>query len=247
MSLIASASVWTNDDPSNTTNKKRIPTMRKPSRKPTTIPEDDGGTGWKSNSKISSEDLFISDDSVYQENTAIQNSQDMQAERNARVNQLLNQLTDSNDGNKLADFQPITPPTIQPTRSNLMQTVPSNPLQIPPPNVVQRSSPFIPISPDLGNISGNYKNMYDPEIMQGIQSGRSGPSGQMQQPNRPTASSQPLDSKLMDKINYMIHMLEQQQNEKTSNITEEFILYTFLGVFIIFIVDSFARSGRYTR
>jgi hypothetical protein len=41
--------------------------------------------------------------------------------------------------------------------------------------------------------------------------------------------------------------LEEQQNEKTNNITEEFILYTFLGVFIIFVVDSFSRSGKYTR
>ena len=56
-----------------------------------------------------------------------------------------------------------------------------------------------------------------------------------------------LDNKLMEKINYMIHMLEQQQNEKTNNITEEFILYTLLGVFIIFIVDSFARAGKYIR
>jgi hypothetical protein len=55
------------------------------------------------------------------------------------------------------------------------------------------------------------------------------------------------DNKIMDKINYMIHMLEEQQNEKTANVTEEFILYTFLGVFIIFISDSFARSGKYTR
>jgi F0F1-type ATP synthase assembly protein I len=46
----------------------------------------------------------------------------------------------------------------------------------------------------------------------------------------------------------MIHMLEQQQNEKTSNLTEEFILYVFLGVFIIFIVDSFTRTtGKYVR
>lgn len=56
-----------------------------------------------------------------------------------------------------------------------------------------------------------------------------------------------LDNKLLEKINYMIHMLEQQENEKTSNITEEFVLYTLLGVFIIFIVDSFARTGKYIR
>ena len=52
---------------------------------------------------------------------------------------------------------------------------------------------------------------------------------------------------LMEKINYMIHLLEDQQHEKTDNITEEFLLYTFLGVFVIFVVDSFARAGKYTR
>jgi hypothetical protein len=57
----------------------------------------------------------------------------------------------------------------------------------------------------------------------------------------------PKDDKLMEKINYMIHLLEHQQNEKTDNITEDFILYTFLGVFIIFVVDSFSRTGKYTR
>ena len=45
----------------------------------------------------------------------------------------------------------------------------------------------------------------------------------------------------------MIHLLEDQQHEKTDNITEEFLLYTFLGVFVIFVVDSFARAGKYTR
>jgi high-affinity K+ transport system ATPase subunit B len=61
------------------------------------------------------------------------------------------------------------------------------------------------------------------------------------------SAASPLDNKLMEKINYMIHMLEEQQNEKTSNVTEEIILYTFLGVFIIFVVDSFARAGKYIR
>ena len=53
--------------------------------------------------------------------------------------------------------------------------------------------------------------------------------------------------KLMEKINYMIHMLEQQQHEKTENITEEFILYSFLGIFVIYVCDSFSRGGKYIR
>ena len=55
------------------------------------------------------------------------------------------------------------------------------------------------------------------------------------------------NNKLMERVNYMIHLLEAQQHEKTDNITEEFILYTFLGVFVIFVVDSFAKTGKYTR
>ena len=52
---------------------------------------------------------------------------------------------------------------------------------------------------------------------------------------------------LMEKINYMIHLLEEQQDEKSGSVTEEVILYSFLGIFIIFIVDSFYYVGKYTR
>ena len=52
---------------------------------------------------------------------------------------------------------------------------------------------------------------------------------------------------LLEKLNYMIHLLEEKRDEKTGHVMEEVILYSFLGVFIIFIVDSFARAGKYTR
>ena len=52
---------------------------------------------------------------------------------------------------------------------------------------------------------------------------------------------------LLQKINYMIHLLEEKQDEKTNNVMEEVILYSFLGIFIIFVVDSFARVGKYVR
>ena len=54
-------------------------------------------------------------------------------------------------------------------------------------------------------------------------------------------------SHLLEKLNYMITLLEDQKEHKTDNITEELILYMFLGVFVIFVVDSFARAGKYTR
>ena len=52
---------------------------------------------------------------------------------------------------------------------------------------------------------------------------------------------------LLQKLNYMIHLLEENQDEKTNHVTEEVILYSFLGIFIIFVVDSFARVGKYVR
>ncbi len=55
------------------------------------------------------------------------------------------------------------------------------------------------------------------------------------------------NKELLYKLNYMIHLLEEQKDEKTGHVTEEIILYTFLGVFMIFIIDSFARVGKYVR
>ena len=52
---------------------------------------------------------------------------------------------------------------------------------------------------------------------------------------------------LFEKLNYMIHILEENKDQKTQNVTEELVLYMFLGVFVIFVVDSFAKAGKYTR
>ena len=52
---------------------------------------------------------------------------------------------------------------------------------------------------------------------------------------------------LIQKLNYMISLLEDQKDEKTNNVTEEVILYSFLGIFIIFIADTFVKAGKYVR
>ena len=55
------------------------------------------------------------------------------------------------------------------------------------------------------------------------------------------------NNKLLTKLEYIIHLLEEQHNEKTNYITEELILYLFLGIFILFVLDSFARASKYVR
>ena len=44
------------------------------------------------------------------------------------------------------------------------------------------------------------------------------------------------NKQLLEKLNYMIYLLEEQHNEKTNHIMEELVLYIFLGIFIIFVL-----------
>ena len=55
------------------------------------------------------------------------------------------------------------------------------------------------------------------------------------------------ETELSQKLDYLIHLLEEQRDQKTETVTEELILYSFLGVFIIFVLDSFVKTGKYTR
>lgn len=55
------------------------------------------------------------------------------------------------------------------------------------------------------------------------------------------------DKDLDEKLNYLIELIEQQKGEKTDNITEEILLYGLVGVFVIYVVDSFVTIGKYKR
>lgn len=52
---------------------------------------------------------------------------------------------------------------------------------------------------------------------------------------------------LQEKINYIIHMLEQNKQMRTENIHEEMVMYFFLGFFVLYVSDNFVKMGRYTR
>ena len=66
-------------------------------------------------------------------------------------------------------------------------------------------------------------------------------------PSSAETTGYPSQDVLMQKLNYMITLLEDQQDERTNNVTEEVVLYSFLGVFIIFVADTFVRAGKYVR
>ena len=57
----------------------------------------------------------------------------------------------------------------------------------------------------------------------------------------------PNDPVMLEKLNRLIQLLEDQRDEKTGYVTEEIILYMFLGIFVIFVLDSFVKTGKYSR
>jgi hypothetical protein len=146
-----------------------------------------------------------------------------------------------NDGAHLANFSTITPPilTSQPKYTQKQSNPYSHSTSDNVENGANSEKSMYVYSSDnrsLGNLT-NYKNVYE--------------NKQLFQKNKPYYANMGIpngiDNKLMERINYMVHLLEEQQHEKTANVTEEFLLYTFLGVFVIYVVDTFSRNGKYTR
>jgi len=176
----------------------------------------------------------------------------MQTERATRVNELINQITSvgaTTSKSNLGDFKPLNPPQMNSRKSGGLldnQTdiyepsdlMPNNPLQHRMPKIIRQPGNYVSNDNDLGKLS-NYQQSYQNKPVF--------KSGQTMQSKATISPPGNGDDKLMERINYMIHLLEQQQHEKTANITEEFLLYTFLGVFVIYVVDSFSRNGKYVR
>ena len=55
------------------------------------------------------------------------------------------------------------------------------------------------------------------------------------------------NQELLHKMNKILEMFEDQKEIKTGQKNEEIVLYGGLGLFIIYILDSFVNIGRYSR
>ena len=237
-SLLTCASPWTTD---NNNTKKRMPTLRKTIKKHDAV----------KNANDTEESL------EEREPTSLDIVEEEKEERVDKINKLIGNMSQVNaadSGSGMGDFQPLSHPILQtrggvPEGRNAEEAIDplDNSLQKPPSRIehtvgefsASESNTSAQSNPYHVNYHGNYRRVYEPPKI-------ATPDNyyeKMGLGKQPT-----LDNTLLEKINYMIHMLEQQQNEKTSNLTEEFILYIFLGVFMIFIVDSFTRGGgKYVR
>jgi hypothetical protein len=150
---------------------------------------------------------------------------------------------ESNAGEDLADYsapKKLSPMNGASASASAPSPPPSGP-QMPAntsDNTVISREPFSKPAHLHTNRGSSYSESYGPIPYYSHQSSQRGA------PSAPMANS---SSQLMEKLNYMIHLLEEQQKEPTQNIMEEFVLYGLLGVFMIYLVDSFARAGKYIR
>ena len=257
MSLLSYASPWKPDPPQQSISsdsapsRKRIPTIGKDSAsrktvkmRPTYGPgtdqyevyqEDDVPDSLKTNMRPGPE--------------TIDQRLEKQTDQNTRVNGIINRITSFSNDDRLGDFNPLPyPPAIKMNNSD--QIIPAesaieveeNPLMPKSRvNLAERGHKkpvnyYKPADPASQNYM-NYRQAY----------GREGLVPSSKEPYYSKMGIGSSNDKLMDRINYMTQMLESIQMEKTSHVAEEFVLYTLLGIFMIYIVDGFARGGKYIR
>jgi hypothetical protein len=239
MSLLATSSPY-QSSPLIDSSKKKIPTIRKTIKKPHFVSETNTSTS--SETMIDTEPMTSSISpsmkhtetmhSYHAPTTFLPSDTEQSNTRYNKVSSLLEQMTNiqvENDGQHLATFQPLELPELTKYHSeqnpSMEETSTLKPILKPP----KTSTHFTPLrTPGLSEYQTSY------EI--------------------PTFSTHPSSSepssqqeRLWDRIGYIIHLLEQQKNERTDMVLEEYVLYILLGIFMIFICDSFAKSGRYIR
>jgi hypothetical protein len=162
-------------------------------------------------------------------------SQDDNSYNSSKVNSVLNAIhnsntTSSSESNSLGDFKPLDPPVSVGVENTKINNPDSN----------------LDEDIDLRDLNKTHmnevaKDEYYKQFMPAVQQQQQQQQQQMYYPPMKE------NSNIMSKLNYMIHLLEEQKDERTNNVTEEVVLYSFLGIFVIFIVDSFVKVGKYVR
>lgn len=167
---------------------------------------------------------------------SMQSTIEQNAERGKTVYDMLNKITSSDAAEDLADFKPVAPPT----RAGFSTGAKEN---LGFPSAKENAEGFEGVAEEA--MPSSYDNGFEHLSSYAKSYEASGILGKPYYATGKTANTS--GDPVMQKLNHITHILEELQMEKTSNITEELILYTFLGVFVIFVVDSFARVGKYHR
>jgi hypothetical protein len=241
MSVLLTASPWQNDSNSNlnSTSKKRAPSLSIPRNKTIKNNIKPSNNALDNIYDIDNEEkespIFSEKENFQNSQNTIESIQEENQNRMTRVQQLINNMNTENDGQNLANFKPVDY-----SNSGLSETT-VKPLY----SISNSSSSNSSDNAVISNPYSSYRDVYLGDSKMGEVSYFK--NNQMKSDGEKPSSSSSSSDRIMEKLNRMLHILEEQQFEPTKHITEEFILYTFLGVFVIYIVDSFTRAGKYIR
>jgi len=157
----------------------------------------------------------------------------------------LQNLPDEAEYSVLADFKPLPPPTSAGVEQTILRDNMKKPANEETTEKYTNYGSAGPIS-HAANSDSKY-DRFMPDYTNFTKNIPPQDKGQQMPYNHNSYHPSSENDALVEKLNYMISLLEQQQDEKTNNVTEELILYSFLGIFVIFLVDSFVRVGKYVR
>ena len=181
-------------------------------------------------------------------NKTIKNKDNEREERNRKIHKLLNENnlkinnsdrdSDDEDDNYLADFNPPSYPEIQ------------------EPKKIVKENMW-----DLAEEGRNIRQSLDGQDELITKEGfKQIPSNNLQQyyekynaylndsKNEYSNSNMNVSNQeLLKKIDNILFLLEEQRETRTNYVTEELILYIFLGIFVIYLADSFVKVGKYIR
>lgn len=142
------------------------------------------------------------------------------------LEQLYNSNTNDSDLDNMGDFEPVQKP-IQNNSQTQEEVLHKPPMQY-------NDNPIDETMFNGLQQNNQQANMYK-EYIDNYNNYTSKP--QISNPN----------NELLKKLDSILFLLEEQKEEQTHLITEELILYVFLGVFVIYVLDSFVRAGKYVR
>jgi hypothetical protein len=193
--------------------------------------------------------------SPYTESDSIDNKKKIKNQTIKKQNRpKLPSINFTEDENDLADFRPLEPPKIM-KEPNMTKSLEDEYI------TEGFSNEGFNGGEKMMNRVSEYPNKYDEKPMSKMQQ-------HLQLTNSINSASHPINSsnmnvplsgihehtltheqkELNEKIDYMIKLLEDQKHEKTEGVMEDVILYSFLGIFMIFLVESFTKkSTKYVR
>jgi hypothetical protein len=97
----------------------------------------------------------------------------------------------------------------------------------------------IPVSVDFNKPKTQQTNWNQPPVQE---------YGFRYNQNQMSNSNDNIDNTLMmKKLNYIIKLLEDETDNKNDSSMENIIMFCLIGIFTIFVIDSFVRIGKYTR